>query len=120
PTQVYAMCNEMRRSYPDVRWWLHFHNTRGMALANILAGMQAGFTQYDSSFAGTGGCPFIPGATGNVASEDLAHMCEEMGVATGLDTAAVIAVGKLVQQRLGRPGNSCVLHAGRSRDLILN
>lgn len=60
PTQVYSICTEMAKAYPQVTWWLHFHNTRGLGIANILAGMQAGFTRYDSAFAGVGGCRSSP------------------------------------------------------------
>jgi len=118
PAQVYNICKQMSSSYPNVRWWLHFHNTRGMALANILAGMQAGFTRYDASFAGIGGCPFIPGAAGNVPTEDLIHMCESMGVETGVDLAALVDIGKWAVLRLGREAESFVSKSGSSRDLI--
>ncbi|MCL2578425.1 MAG: hydroxymethylglutaryl-CoA lyase [Oscillospiraceae bacterium] len=118
PTQVYEMCIRMKKRYPSVKWWLHFHNTRGMALANILAGMQAGFTQYDASFAGIGGCPFVPGAAGNVPTEDLVHMCDVMGVATGIDLTALIEIGGWVTQLLERATNSFVAHAGPNSALI--
>ena len=117
PTQVYGMCMEMKNSYPDVRWWLHFHNTRGMALANILAGMQAGFTRYDSSFAGIGGCPFIPDASGNISTEDLIHMCDLMGLKSGIDLSRIIDIGKWVAKRLERTADSYVAKSGRNSDL---
>jgi len=118
PTQVYEMGRQMQAWYPDISWWLHFHNTRGMALANVFAGMQAGFTQYDASLAGLGGCPFIPNAAGNLATEDLAHMCEVMGVRTGLDIAALIEIGNEIAKRLGRENLSYVAKAGRNSDLL--
>lgn len=118
PTQVYDMCQEMKRCYPQVNWWLHFHNTRGLGLANVLAGMQAGFTQYDSSFAGAGGCPFVPGAAGNIATEDLLHMCEEMGVATGIDLDKATAISRRVVELLGHNTDSYLLRAGASKDLF--
>ncbi len=119
PSQVYGICQEMARSYPQVTWWLHFHNTRGLAMANILAGMRAGFTRYDSSFAGVGGCPFVPGAAGNVATEDLVHMCGLMGIATGIDLDKVLAAAKKVAQLVGHPTDSYLLKAGPAKDLIL-
>ena len=64
PSQVYNMCTEMMREFPQVEWWLHFHNTRGLGVANIVAGMEAGVRNFDTSFAGVGGCPFVPGAGG--------------------------------------------------------
>lgn len=118
PTQVYDMCQEMKRCYPQVSWWLHFHNTRGLGIANILAGMEAGFTQFDTSFAGVGGCPFVPGAAGNVATEDVLHMCDEMGVKTGIDLDQAIEVSRRVVELVGHPTDSYLLRAGKSKDLI--
>ena len=118
PTQVYDMCLEMKKCYPNVKWWLHFHNTRGLGIANILSGMQAGFTQFDASFAGVGGCPFVPGAAGNVASEDVLHMCEEMGVATGIDLDKAMAISRSVVGLVGHSTDSYLLRAGKSKDLI--
>jgi len=119
PKQVYTMCKEMSTAYPNISWWLHFHNTRGMALANILAGMQAGFTQYDASVAGLGGCPFIPEATGNISTEDLVHMCELMGVGTGIDLEELMDIGKWISQRLERRADSYIINAGRNCDLLI-
>ena len=118
PSQVYSMCQEMRRCYPQVSWWLHFHNTRGLGIANILAGLQAGFTQYDTSFAGVGGCPFVPGAAGNVATEDVLHMCEEMQICTGIDLDHAMDISRRVVQLLGHPTDSYLLRAGKAKDLI--
>lgn len=118
PTQVYDMCQEMKRCYPQVSWWLHFHNTRGLGIANILAGMEAGFTQFDTSFAGVGGCPFVPGAAGNVATEDVLHMCDEMGVKTGIDLDQAMEVSRQVVELVGHPTDSYLLRAGKSKDLI--
>ncbi|NLM42946.1 MAG: hydroxymethylglutaryl-CoA lyase [Clostridiales bacterium] len=118
PNQVYSMCSNMQERYPQVKWWLHFHNTRGMAMANILAAMQAGITQFDSSFAGLGGCPFVPGATGNVSSEDVVHMMDEMGIETGIDIEKLIELSKKVRQIVDHDTDSYILKAGRSKDLI--
>ncbi len=118
PTQVYSTCEEMSRSFPEVTWWLHFHNTRGLGIANILAGMEAGFTRFDSAFAGVGGCPFVPGAAGNVSTEDLLHMCEEMGVETGINLDRALEISRSVVGILGHSTDSYLLRAGKSKDLI--
>ena len=118
PTQVYSICTEMAKAYPQVTWWLHFHNTRGLGIANILAGMLAGCTRYDSAFAGVGGCPFVPGAAGNVATEDVLHMCDEMGVKTGIDLDQAMAISRRVVQIIDHPTDSYLLRAGKSKDLI--
>jgi len=81
---------------------LHFHDTRGTALANVLAGLMAGITTFDSSLGGLGGCPYAPGATGNVATEDLVYMLEEMGVSTGLDLNRLVETSRFMQGVLGR------------------
>ncbi len=118
PTQVYEVCGKMGKEYPQVSWWLHFHNTRGLGIANIMAGMQAGFAQYDSAFAGVGGCPFVPGAAGNVATEDVIHMCEEMGIATGVNLDLAMEVSRRLVLILGHDTDSYLLRAGKSKDLI--
>ncbi|MCD8010145.1 MAG: hydroxymethylglutaryl-CoA lyase [Lachnospiraceae bacterium] len=119
PSQVYNICQEMKKSYPDNKWWLHFHNTRGLGISNIIAGMQAGFTQFDASFAGVGGCPFVPGAAGNVSTEDVLHVCDEMGVNTGVDIDKAIAISKRVVEMIGHSADSYILRAGKSKDLKL-
>ena len=80
--------------------------------------MQAGFTQFDTSFAGVGGCPFVPGAAGNVASEDVLHMCEEMHIATGVDLDQVLEISRRIQSLVGHSTDSYLLRAGKSKDLI--
>ena len=119
PTQVFDVCNEMKSAYPGVTWWLHYHNTRGLGIANIMAGMMAGFTRFDASFAGVGGCPFVPGAAGNVATEDILHACEQMNVKTGVDLDKAIAVSKRAVQLVGHPTDSYILKAGKAKDLVL-
>lgn len=118
PSQVYDMCLEMKKAYPNVNWWLHFHNTRGLGVANILAGMEAGFTQFDTSFAGVGGCPFVPGAAGNVATEDVLHMCEQMKVTTGIDLDRSMAISRQIVQMVGHSTDSYLLRAGKASELI--
>ena len=118
PNQVYDLCSHVRSTYPECSWWLHFHNTRGMAMANILSALEAGMTQFDSSFGGLGGCPFVPGAAGNISTEDVLHMCEESGIETGIDITKVIALSRNLRSLLGHDMDSYILRAGRSSDLI--
>ena len=118
PQQVYAYCRQVRESFPDVTWWLHFHNTRGMGLANVVAGMLAGVDRFDAAFAGLGGCPYAPGASGNIATEDLVHMCQEMGVETGIDLDQVIALGKHLREIVGHETASFILKAGKCSDVV--
>lgn len=120
PNQVYNMCTEMKNEFPDVKWILHFHNTRGLGIANILAGMQAGIICFDTSFAGLGGCPFVPGAAGNVSTEDVLHMLDEMGVETDINLDGVIRTSKMLLEMLNHPGDSYILKAGKSRDLVID
>lgn len=119
PTQVYQICTEMARSYPQVTWWLHFHNTRGLAIANILAAMEAGMAQFDGSFGGLGGCPFVPGAAGNISTEDVLNMCDESGIQTGVDIVKVMELSRQMKELLGHDLDSYILRAGRAKDLIV-
>nr|WP_085834307.1 hydroxymethylglutaryl-CoA lyase [Clostridium merdae] len=118
PNQVYRICSSVREKYPQVNWWLHFHNTRGLAMANILAAMESGMTQFDSSFGGLGGCPFVPGAAGNISTEDVIHMCDESGISTGVDIVKVMELSRTIQQLLNHDTDSYILRAGRSSDLL--
>jgi hydroxymethylglutaryl-CoA lyase len=90
----------------------HFHNTRGQGLANVLAALEAGVDSFESSFGELGGCPVPPGATGNIATEDLVSMLHEMGIQTGIDLEALLACSRQVQEALGRPLGSHTLVAG--------
>lgn len=117
PTSVFKLCCEVSERWPEVSWWLHFHNTRGAAMANILAAMQAGMTRFDTSFAGLGGCPFVPGAAGNIATEDVLHMLKEMGIETGLNMEQCLAIAKEAQAFAGRSTDSCLLRAGSADSL---
>ncbi|PIE54505.1 MAG: hydroxymethylglutaryl-CoA lyase [Dethiosulfovibrio peptidovorans] len=109
PKQVYQYMSALINRYPSVTWTAHFHNTRGMALANIYAALNAGVSHFDSSFAGLGGCPFAPGASGNVATEDVVNMLETMGVKTGFNIDKVLAVARMVEGYVGHPGDSFML-----------
>ena len=97
---------------PDVELTAHFHNTRGQGLANALAALELGVDSFESSFGELGGCPVPPGATGNIATEDLVSMLHEMRVETGIDLPALIAASRAAQEVLGRPLGSHVLSAG--------
>jgi hydroxymethylglutaryl-CoA lyase len=118
PKGVYELCTEMRNSFPQVKWILHFHNTRGLGIANIMAGMEAGITWFDSSFGGLGGCPFVPGAAGNVVTEDLLHMLDEMKIETDIDLDKSIAIAKQISQLVGHDLPGYVLKAGKNTDLV--
>ena len=118
PQQVGKVCRHVAKKYPQASWWLHFHNTRGMAMANVIAAMDAGMTQFDTSFGGLGGCPFVPGAAGNISTEDVVHLCDESGIATGVDILKVMEISRRMQETLGHKLESYVLRAGRSVDLI--
>lgn len=91
---------------------MHFHDTRGTALANLLTALDRGVTEFDASAGGIGGCPFAPGASGNVATEEVVHMLHDMGVDTGIDLDALIGAAGLAQEIVGRPLESGVLRAG--------
>ena len=100
------------RPIPETALNLHFHNTRGTGLANVLAALELGVSDFDASVGGLGGCPYAPGATGNIATEELVHMVEDMGVATGIDLEAMIAAAAEAESIVGRTLPSQVLRAG--------
>jgi hydroxymethylglutaryl-CoA lyase len=98
PAQVSEAVTRLRAAHPNTRWSLHLHDTRGMGLANVLAGMDAGATTFDAAIGGLGGCPFAPGATGNIATDDVNHMLRAMGIETGIDQEGLLACGRLVAE----------------------
>ena len=112
PLQVRDFFATARDALPDVELTAHFHNTRGQGLANVLAALEAGVESFESSFGELGGCPVPAGATGNIATEDLVSMLHEMGIATGIELAALIDASREVQRVLGRRLGSHVLTAG--------
>ena len=112
PRQVYALVSQVAERIPVGKLSLHFHDTRGAGLANVLAGLQVGVTVYDGSVGGLGGCPYAKGATGNIATEDLVHMLHEMGIETGVDLSKLIECAKLAQQFVGRPLDARVSKVG--------
>ncbi len=112
PTQVIDLLGRLGEQVPADRVAVHFHDTRGTALANVLAAIEEGVTVVDSSAGGTGGCPYAPGASGNLATEDLLYMLHGMGIETGVDLAAVAAASRALAARLGRTLPSRYLQAG--------
>jgi hydroxymethylglutaryl-CoA lyase len=117
PLLVYNVVSHMLNRYPQVTWNLHLHNTRDMALANTLAAMQAGMDRFDGAVAGLGGCPYAPGATGNIATEDLVNMLHEMGIETGIDLDKMIVVAEMHKEFIPHPLDSAILKAGKRTDL---
>ena len=112
PSRVTRLIGETRSALPGVPLNLHFHNTRGAGLANVLAALQLGISDFDASVGGLGGCPYAPGASGNIATEELVHMVEDMGVATGIDLDAMIDAAAEAERIVGRTLPSQVLRAG--------
>lgn len=116
PARVVALLEAVGQVCPDVPLGAHFHNTRGIGIANALAALQAGVTRLDASVGGMGGCPFAPGASGNIATEELLYVLDDAGVQTGLDGGAVLAAAGLAQRLVGHRLDSQLLRAGgRSR-----
>ncbi|MCE8031841.1 MAG: hydroxymethylglutaryl-CoA lyase [Halomonas sp.] len=114
PAQVGRLCEAVLERWPEAPFTLHFHNTRGMGLANALAAWQTGIVRFDASLGGLGGCPYAPGATGNVCTEDLVHMFEQMGVATGVDLDALLAVSAGLPELVGHATPGQVVKAGKA------
>ncbi|HKB50551.1 MAG TPA: hydroxymethylglutaryl-CoA lyase [Solirubrobacterales bacterium] len=112
PRQVGEFFAAAREPLDGVELTAHFHNTRGQGLANVLAALEQGVDSFESSFGELGGCPVPPGATGNVATEDLVSMLHEMGVETGIDLARLLEASRAAQEVLGRPLGAHVLKAG--------
>ena len=117
PRQVAAVAQRVLSEFGDVGIALHFHNTRGAGAANLLAAMQNGITSFEASFGGLGGCPFAPGATGNVCTEDVVHMLDGMGVDTGINLLELVSAVRDAERILGMTFAGQVIKAGRSCDL---
>jgi hydroxymethylglutaryl-CoA lyase len=118
PRRVTDVLDAVRAAQPDLAVLLHFHNTRGTGLANILTALEYGVTDFDASVGGLGGCPYAPGATGNVATEEVVHMLHDMGIVTGIDLDAMIEAAALAQRIVGRELPSGVLRAGPRTRLV--
>lgn len=117
PTQVSAMCKAAIAAYPNTDYTLHFHNTRGMGLANVVAGLGAGVSSFDGSLAGLGGCPFAPGATGNICTEDMVNMLHDMGVETGVDLDKLLACAVKIPVIVAHDVPGQVMRAGKTMHL---
>jgi len=120
PHQVETLTARVLDRFPtkdDAFYTLHFHNTRGMGLANVLAGIEAGVRSFDGSIAGLGGCPFAPGATGNICTEDMVNMLQDMGFDTGVDLDRLIACARQVPGIVGHDTPGQVAKAGKSLEL---
>jgi hydroxymethylglutaryl-CoA lyase len=113
PRQVSRALEHLMPRFAGVEWTLHTHDTRAMAIPNILAALELGVTNLDASIGGLGGCPFAPGASGNVCSEDLVHCLSAMGVDTGIDLDQLIGVSRRVQEIVGRPLPGQIVKAGK-------
>jgi hydroxymethylglutaryl-CoA lyase len=114
PRQVADVLERLTPRFPGIEWTLHTHDTRAMAIPNILAALPYGVMTIDASIGGLGGCPFAPGASGNVCSEDLVHCLHAMGIATGIDLDRLVAVARRVEQIIGRPLPGQIIKAGPS------
>ena len=112
PRQVSVVFEHLMPRFPGVEWTLHTHDTRAMAIPNVLAAMACGVTHFDASIGGLGGCPFAPGASGNVCSEDLVHCWHAMGIETGIDLERLIGVSRRVQEIVGRTLPGQIIKAG--------
>ena len=114
PNAIAAVVGAVRERWPGLRLGLHLHDTRGTAMANALMGLQMGIDTFDSACAGLGGCPFAghTGAAGNICTEDLAFMCEEMGIETGVDLDALIGCARMAEEIVGHPLPGKLMRAG--------
>lgn len=112
PAQVHQLCAGVAQRFPQLALTAHFHDTRGMGLANVLAALQAGIRHFDASLAGLGGCPYAPGASGNICTEDMVHMLDEMGHDTGVDLERLLQAATLLTGLIPRPLPSKLLLAG--------
>jgi hydroxymethylglutaryl-CoA lyase len=114
PHQIETVIGEVRNRWPELRLALHLHDTRGLGIANAMAGLRMGVARFDAAVGGLGGCPFAgqPGAPGNIATEELALLCAELGIATGIDLEALVEAGRLAERILDRRLPSAVLRGG--------
>ncbi|WNC16348.1 hydroxymethylglutaryl-CoA lyase [Brevibacillus brevis] len=114
PRQVQEVLEVLLRRFPADRLAMHFHDTRGMAMANVLVSLDMGMTTFDSSLGGLGGCPYAPGASGNIATDDLLYMLHGLGMQTGIDAEKLQAAARFIQEKMGRPLGSHSMQACQS------
>ena len=117
PEQVSRLVEALQQRFPELQLTLHFHNTRGMGLANVLAAVQGGIERFDGSLGGLGGCPYAPGASGNVTSEDAIHMLDAMGYDTGMNIPKLLSLARQMPQIVGHDVPGQVAKAGRISEL---
>ncbi|WP_027801049.1 hydroxymethylglutaryl-CoA lyase [Paraburkholderia dilworthii] len=117
PRQVTRLVTRVLERVAPSALTLHFHNTRGLGLANMLAAYEAGARRFDAALGGLGGCPFAPGASGNICTEDLVNLCDEMGIPTGIDLEKLLALSRALPDLLGHDVPGQVAKAGRNSDL---
>src|SRR5690606_6540964 len=119
PQSVRRLVGAVREKYPDFELSLHLHDTRGMGIANAYAGLEMGVSRFDAAVASLGGCPFAAhkGAAGNVCTEDLVFMCEEMGISTGVDLEALIESARLAEDIVGHELPGAVMKGGSLKAL---
>ncbi|MBU3595153.1 hydroxymethylglutaryl-CoA lyase [Polynucleobacter sp. 86C-FISCH] len=117
PEQVKKMSEAMQKRFPNLQLTLHFHNTRGMGLANVLAAVQSGIVRFDGSLGGLGGCPYAPGASGNISSEDAIHMLDAMGYDTGMNIPKLLQLAKQLPKIVGHEVPGQVAKAGSTYTL---
>ena len=120
PRQVRELTRKVLAAFPppdETYYTLHFHNTRGMGLANVVAGIEAGVRSFDGSVSGLGGCPFAPGASGNICTEDMVNMLEDMGFDTRVDLAKLLAVARRIPVVVGHDTPGQVMKAGQTLEL---
>ena len=117
PRQVHGLVRRVLERLPAAALTLHFHDTRGLGLCNVLAAYEAGARRFDASLGGLGGCPFAPGASGNICTEDLANLCAETGIETGIDLPHLLTLSRTLPSLLGHEMPGQVAKAGRNCDL---
>jgi hydroxymethylglutaryl-CoA lyase len=117
PRQVARLVKRVLQRLPADALTLHFHNTRGLGLANVLAAYEVGARRFDAALGGLGGCPFAPGASGNICTEDLVNLCDEIGIPTGIDLPKLIALSRTLPALLGHDVPGQLMKAGRNCDV---
>jgi len=117
PAQVAQMCEALQARFSTLQLTLHFHNTRGMGLANVVAAAQSGIDRFDGSLGGLGGCPYAPGASGNITSEDAIHMLDAMGYDTGIDLKRLLPIARQLPDVVGHVVPGQVAKSGLITDL---